>query len=70
MFLVLTMAIFMLTVRLIRYTKQLDFIDGEKKEIACKSSFFFIYETHNFFLVYFIKSFIKLIQINEFMDMK
>lgn len=66
MFLVLTMAIFMLTVRLIRYTKQLDFIDGKKKEIACKSSFFFIY----FFLVYFIKSFIKLIQINEFMDMK
>lgn len=54
MFLVLTMDIFMLTVRLIKYTKQLDFIDGKKKEIACKSSFFFIYETHNFVCLFIL----------------
>lgn len=56
MSLVLTMDIFMLTVRLIKYTKQLDFIDGKKKEIACKSSFFFIYETHNFFCLFILSN--------------
>lgn len=41
-FLVLTMYIFLLTVRLIKYTKQLDFIDGKKKkEITDKYTFFF-----------------------------
>lgn len=46
---------FLLTVRLIKYTKQLDFIDGKKREITSKSSFFFsaliIYEIRNFCII-------------------